>query len=351
MGSAAWAQERLILLPNEGEPRWLSAEAIRKVQHDMHLQGRCGGFMDVTETWSVFKSIEPRYLPLFAIDGADPQRQDIVNPRLAELNVEKMRSTVAALSNFETRHYRSKTGIESSAWIQKQFEDLSAGRSDIDVRTFGHSFSQPSVIATIQGKGPHASERVIVGAHQDSINMWFQTRAPGADDDASGIATILEIFRVLAQSGFQPERTIQFMAYAGEEAGLLGSADISAKYAKEKKDVVAVVQFDMTMFPSKSRTLTFISDNVNPELTQFLTKVQDTYVKKPWKTTKCGYACSDHASWTRAGYKSVFPFESPFDETNPSIHSKNDVLATLDVEYGLQFAQLGLAAAIELSMP
>jgi leucyl aminopeptidase len=65
------------------------------------------------------------------------------------------------------------------------------------------------------------------------------------DDDASGLACVLEIFRVLMESSYRPKRTVQFMAYAAEEAGLLGSKDIARAYHRQGVNVVAMLQMEM----------------------------------------------------------------------------------------------------------
>lgn len=82
----------------------------------------------------------------------------------------------------------------------------------------------------------------------DSINLRSPQsgRAPGADDDGSGTVNLLEAFRVLAESGFKPSTPVEFQWYAGEEGGLLGSADISAKYNDDGVEVRGMLQLDMT---------------------------------------------------------------------------------------------------------
>ncbi|MBI3535053.1 MAG: M20/M25/M40 family metallo-hydrolase, partial [Deltaproteobacteria bacterium] len=228
--------------------------------------------------------------------------------------------------------------------------------SSITVELFQHAFKQPSVVAKILGKGPQSDELVILGAHEDSINLWGNLidvedkRAPGADDDASGVATLLETFRVIVESGFQPNRTLVFMTYAGEEVGLLGSLDIAKNYKGQNKKIAGVLQFDMTMFPGTSHKLTFINDHVDTKLTKFVEGLVDQYIKVPWTESSCGYACSDHASWTRYGYPSAFPFEAPFDEYNKKIHTSGDTLDNnLDILFGSYFAKLSLAFAVELA--
>ena len=209
-------------------------------------------------------------------------------------------------------------------------------------------------MVTLQGTGPQANEIVIIGGHEDSINQSVifgkqEMVAPGADDNATGIATQLEVFRVLIETNFKPNRTMMFMAYSGEEEGLLGSQDIASSFKKAKKAVVGVVQFDMTGFPGSGDAVVFMTDFTNPELTKFSQKLMDTYVKTPWSTDRCGYACSDHASWTKAGYFSVMPFEAKMDGDNKDIHSSRDVIGKLDFKFGLHFAKLGLAFMAELS--
>lgn len=60
-------------------------------------------------------------------------------------------------------------------------------------------------------------------------------RSPGADDNASGIASVTEVIRLIMENNLRPKKTVQFMAYAAEEIGLIGSDDIARKYKKAKK--------------------------------------------------------------------------------------------------------------------
>src|SRR5690606_16105710 len=97
---------------------------------------------------------------------------------------------------------------------------------------------QSSVVLTIQGQ-TLPDEIAVLGAHLDSICSrsgttngqancdtgvtTAQRRAPGADDDASGIAVLTEVLRVVLDNGYRPQRTVKFMGYAAEEVGLVGS--------------------------------------------------------------------------------------------------------------------------------
>ena len=197
-------------------------------------------------------------------------------------------------------------------------------------------------------------EIVVLGGHLDSINgMWGgeANRAPGADDNASGIAVLTESLRVLAASGFRPRRTVEFMGYAAEEVGLRGSKEIAASYSKQGKKVAAVIQFDMTNYKGSDKAIYLLTDHVDPGVTDFLGKLIDAYAQVPWSTTKCGYACSDHASWTRSGYPSSAAFESAFDGMNRDIHTDRDTLSKSGgtAEHSVSFAKLAAAFAAEVA--
>jgi bacterial leucyl aminopeptidase len=101
----------------------------------------------------------------------------------------------------------------------------------------------PSVIGRIEGTNSSAPV-VIIGAHLDSINEEdpMSGRAPGADDDGSGAINIIESFRKLTAAGFKPANPVEFHWYAGEEAGLLGSAAIANAYAKNGTRVRGMLQ-------------------------------------------------------------------------------------------------------------
>jgi len=97
----------------------------------------------------------------------------------------------------------------------------------LSIERFPHSFPQDSIIARFSPSGTRDLSQpvTIIGAHPDSVNLYFPLlNAPGADDNGSGTATILEAFRTLVSVGFEPVHgPVEFHWWAGEEAGLLGS--------------------------------------------------------------------------------------------------------------------------------
>jgi leucyl aminopeptidase len=94
-----------------------------------------------------------------------------------------------------------------------------------------------------------------------------------------------------------------------------------------------------------------IDDYVDKNLSAYLGKLIDTYVKQPIKHTRCGYACSDHASWTQGGYAAAIPAESAYEDTNPSIHSSQDTMDKLSLSHMTDYLKLATAFAVEMAEP
>jgi len=161
----------------------------------------------------------------------------VVKALLKLVKEEPVVAAISSLASSKNRYYRSATGIESSKWLAGHWKELAAGRPDMSVTTFKHAaFPQESVILTVRGT-TEPDKVVVVGGHLDSTAGGSDSPAPGADDNASGIAVTEELIRVLAASGHKPAQTLKFIAYATEEAGLRGSGEIAAAF---KKDGVAV---------------------------------------------------------------------------------------------------------------
>ncbi|KAK9245037.1 hypothetical protein V1506DRAFT_539328 [Lipomyces tetrasporus] len=279
-------------------------------------------------------------------------------PILANISTANMKNNLETFTSFYTRYYKSTTGADSSQWLFDTVKDIAAVNPDVVVFPFHHPWPQTSLIARIPGAkyGTPEDRIVVVGAHQDSINLIFPSffGAPGADDDGSGTVTILETFRALVESGFAPNNTVEFHWYSAEEGGLLGSQAIFTEYAKRQINVGAMLQQDMTGFVKKTldnglpESLGVITDFVHAELTEFIKKVISSYSSIPYVETECGYACSDHASAAKVGYPSAFVIESTFKNSNPFIHSTRDSIDRLSFEHMAEHAKLTLGFVYEL---
>ncbi len=319
-----------------------------------HKFNRCGGFItfdNLEDAKGEARSSRAIRSNLSFADYSINAPAYLVDEYITQVDEFQIRSTIEHLSSYKNRFYKSDTGVEAANWIAENWRSFSSHRSDVTVELYEHSgWAQPSVIATIQGT---SDEVVIIGGHLDSIAGWFggnHVDAPGADDNASGIATITEIFRVLIENGYTPEKTLKFMGYAAEEVGLRGSAEIAADYASSGINVVGVMQLDMTNFKGSEKLIYLIDDFTNQAQNEFLGSLIDTYLGITWDYSRCGYACSDHASWHRQDFPASFPFEAAFNGSNSQIHTARDKIDVSggNADHASNFAKLGLAFILEL---
>ncbi|KAL7957260.1 Zn-dependent exopeptidase [Trichoderma compactum] len=264
---------------------------------------------------------------------------------IAKVSTSGPQSWLTTFTQFTTRHYRSTTGAQASAWLFDQVSSIASARPEITVRRFTHTWNQPSIIARLPGQ---SSNLIIVGAHLDSTAGSTTARSPGADDNGSGSVTILEAFRVIAQSDFAPQNTIEFHWYSGEEGGLLGSQAIFSNYKSTGKTVLAMLNQDMTGF-SPSNQLAVYTDNVDEALTQYVRVIATQYTGAAPLTTRCGYGCSDHASARSNGFPSAFVNEDTFERSNPSIHTAADSLDKIQWPAVLRHAKFTVGFLIEAS--
>ncbi len=318
---------------------------------------RCAGYIrheSLDEVEGFLLSEDQKFQASFErLVGYEINQKESVEVAINEVSSTNIYNSITKLSAFQNRYYKGVNGKASAQWIFDEWAKLANGRSDIKVEFFKHvQWDQPSVVMTIQGQGP---ETIIVGGHQDSISGYYSgdnVRAPGADDNASGISTITEVARVLMSKSYRPEKTIKFIAYAAEEVGLLGSKEIAKVYKDQKINVIGVMQLDMTNFKgSKDFDIVLMNDYTNAEQNKFIGSLIETYLPSvKWGYDSCGYACSDHASWHMQGFAASVPFEAKMREMNKRIHTANDLISVSgdNAEHAAKFAKLALAFVIEL---
>lgn len=331
----------LVLLANQNAVDSLAAQAHAAAGH------MCG-----TVTPVALRGMAPPAEELIPPVYPEPALLNQVNSMLASVNDNNILANIQTLEAIGTRFHNSASGLATTAKVAELFRlagDLE-GRG-AKIMEFEHSnpaitvaTRQKSLIVSFPGVSDDTTT-VVVGAHLDSINRLNNADAPGADDDASGIATLIEIARVIAESGARFHRRVEFHAYAAEEIGLIGSRDIANQYRSQGRKVSAMLQFDMNSWSRDpaNQVIHLVTDDTHINLRRSLKDLLNTYLGGNYREKSLSAGTSDHRSWTDEGFAAVFPFEDP-DDYNDALHTQQDTTSTANnFKLSQRFAQLGLA--------
>src|SRR5690625_1653857 len=193
-----------------------------------------------------------------------PHRDREVVRMLRAVDADNMRRIVDELAGFGTRHTLSAQhdpdrGVGAAAdWLTEEFEQIAEtaeARMTVEQQTFTQQptdrVPEPTeitnVVATLHGTDPAAANRMyVIGGHYDSRCtdvMDAECDAPGANDDASGVAGAVEAARVLAP--YEHDATIVFAGFSGEEQGLLGAYHFAENAVEQGYDIQGVLNNDM----------------------------------------------------------------------------------------------------------
>lgn len=249
----------------------------------------------------------------------NPQIQALVN----QVNTDSVWSRIATLTTME--RYCSSPDTVCRHWLSDYFIQL--GFDDVSYHFFS-SGKMPNVVAERTGE-LYPDSIIVVGAHYDTYT-WG---APGADDNASGTAGIMEVARILAAQHFQ--KTIRFVCFSAEEIGLVGSYAYAQSVVNAGEKVFAMINLDMI---SHAQSATeppdfYVSWDINslPLLLKMNNALQTYVPQSAWiDGSSSPYAsASDHASFWAMGIPAIF-LNDCLDLGSPNfnfhIHSSDDVI-------------------------
>jgi len=295
----------------------------------------------VTQSETVVERVERPAVP----QRADPRIKSIVDA----VSRDGFGTVVTELASLPTRHS-----------LTRHFRDAADQLSD-QLRQLGYQVAQQrlaieggetlNVIADKRGSGAGERSVTLVTAHLDSVNgpsppppQDPAAPAPGADDNASGSAGVMEIARVLKDTvGTQDLRLVLF---GGEEQGLLGSKHfVSTLTSDQKSRIKSVVNMDMIAVvnrraPGPSVLLEGQRVLSEPMMAK-LTSAAHTYTNLVVDHALNPHD-SDHVPFIRANVPAVLTIEGS-DKGNTEIHSANDTLARLNHDLAVEILRMNTA--------
>jgi len=312
-----------------------------------------------------------------------PARNAQIAKIVSEIDAHNIENTIRKLVSFGSRNTLSdqndpNRGIGAARdWLYAEFmkaAQQSGGRMTVEKQTFEQPKAarvpQPTmltnVLATLKGTQPESANRVyVVSGHYDSMCTSptdAKCDAPGANDDASGTAAVLEMARVMAKYSF--DATIVFMTVPGEEQGLLGSTHFAEEAKKGNMDIEAMFTNDIigsslggngvrdphtvrvfsegvpsNETPAEATTRRSVggeNDSPSRQLARFIKETGEHYVPAMkvlmiYRRDRYGRG-GDHQPFLERGYAAV-----RFTEPNEDYHHQHQ---NVRIENGIQYGDL-----------
>lgn len=270
---------------------------------------------------------------------------------LKEVDSKRLRATVERLAAFPTRNTVSQGIHDAAEWLAGEYRKIPGVEVELMRYPVARSPRIPEAVETVQviATIPGKTDRIVlVGAHLDTINMTAgadprTARAPGANDDGSGVAMGLELARLAAKRSWN--QTLKVVAFSGEEQGLLGSRALATRAKAENWKLEAVLNSDIVgssrnlakrADPKHVRVFSEESEAHNGrELARFVEwqvrrSVPGFGVKLVFRRDRFGRG-GDHTSFTGAGYTAV-RFTEVHEEYGRQ-HNDQDLPEFVDYDY------------------
>jgi len=297
---------------------------------------------------SVLPYVRKRPMAAQAPSGTSAQ-DPFIESIVSLVSSSNLASSVQTLQDFQTR-YASTTNCEAAG--EALFSAFTALGLD-DVRfepfTFSGSYTSRNVVAEKTGE-TYPDDVYIICSHYDSTSPSRLTLAPGADDNASGTAAVLEAARVLAPVPL--DFTIRFIAFSAEEWGLLGSRAYAAAARASGESILGVVNLDMIAYADAvPEDLQIIVNGDSTWLGDLFLAAGSRYgIVGGTRTVDPSFVYSDHAPFWDNGYPALLAIEdNPL--TNPYYHRTTDTLDTLNLDFFTSATRASVGLLAELAQP
>lgn len=245
------------------------------------------------------------------------------------------------LAQMPTRHSLSSHFSLACSWAVELFESFGFAAERRNITVSGNT--SYNVIAERLGTGSGGRRVILVLGHLDSVNneLGPSAPAPGADDNASGSAGVLQVARSLCNESHWHD--LRFILTGGEEQGLIGSTQYLATLSStERARIRAVINMDMIGCRNTSGPTVLIEGaTVSQLLIDDLSAAAATYTQLSVETSFNPFA-SDHVSFIQAGIPAVLTIEGA-DSANINIHTANDTADYIDYDLALEILRMNVA--------
>ena len=345
------AQQILLAVPAAREKAFL--DAVGKAQ--VHIELLTNEPIYLGERPTPPAAVKP-------MTGPDPAIQAL----LGKLSAEKLSTRISDLSGVQpvnlggrsvtlkTRYTFAGQVSDASAYVRQALTQMGLQPQDVPW-TYG-SYSGVNIVADL--RGTVNPERIwLIGGHYDDRSQTPYTVAPGADDNATGVSSMLVIADILRTHKFRD--TIRFVAFSGEEQGMWGSKSYAARLSSGGVQVMGFIDVDMMGWDGNNDRVVEIHSGTRPasvDIGNAFVSANTRYATGLNIEHKQSSAnrFSDHSSFWDKGFASIMAIENFFVDTipadhNPYYHNTGDVLSRVRLDYLTSYAKASLATLAELA--
>ena len=269
-------------------------------------------------------------------------RDDIVIAIIQALDEPLYLSFLEDLVAFGPRVTGTSACTQAGTYIYNEFDAMGL-QVRYDPWTNG-GYSGNNIEGTLEGTNESSDDIYIVCAHYDSVSG-----SPGADDDGSGVAIVMAAAYILKD--YAPQHDIRFVAFSGEEQGLLGSEMYAYECSQNGDDIQGVLNVDMIGFAitaNDGNNIKIYENTASEWLYDFTVDVSIEY--QPYILLNLIHSGSssgsDHYYFWYYGYSAIFYHEYNF---NDYYHSSGDTIAHMNLTYAVKSSKLILATLAELA--
>ncbi len=322
------------------------------------------------------KLILPLITMLFAISSLSAQQQrpktvidlDSLTAALTQqVDSNQIRAYMQGLEDFGSRLALNENRHEVALWIESQFREMGFANSETALHPFEYSVddfdstfhnTQYNVSATIPGV---TDTVVIVGAHHDSFNRLLQSpnddAAPGADDNASGSAGVMELARIFKQNDIQPYYTMLFVTFAAEETKLYANTDGAQEFVDELitngKHVHYMLNLDMIANDDLGLKGLYVNRSYSDKNNDNWLFERIDYLSSEYTDLSIFYdkdskeARTDDWPFSDAGFNTMYFAEYDF---SPDYHSATDLVVNCELDFAAEVVKLSASILIDAAI-
>ena len=281
----------------------------------------------------------------------------VIREMMNQVNMDSLEATVQHLQDYQNRIWNSQNAFNASDWIAGRMAALGL---EVEQQPFyastwtGSGQAAPNVIG-IQRGTLYPDTYVVCGSHFDSFSyeaMYGGGACPGADDNATGVASVLESARIMTQYDF--EYSIIYCAYGCEEMGLYGSEAYASRCQQEGMEILGYFNNDMNgyLYGDQIHIDCIYPNSVAPIGDYYMNVGSVYFPELPIRHVNFSEGDSDHTSFNNHGYMGIYPFED-YENYSPYIHHTNDLIgiSVNSFEMSQQYCRMNIGCLAELANP